>query len=695
MKKLKQLFLRFVVVLLVCNSALAAQALTFTKAHAATPSSPSVIINEVMWPGSYQGTVSHADDEWLELVNTSPSPVNITGWTLSGVGGSFTVGTDGQTKNAVIPAAGYYIISHYNLGSPSTVLAVQPDWIVPGMSILNSCQPITLSSADSTVSDTMGCDASNTYFGGVNDTTNHVRKSLERLDTLNADGTVSVGSGLVKASWTTAADHGNLTDSLHNFATPALFNNDTTAPVLGTVTDVTSTHLSVITDTTQLSASWTGFADAETGLNSYQVSASSTPDTANLLLPFQNVGLATTSTITGLNLAVGQTYYFLVSATNNVGLTSSVAVSSGVTVVNPTAPVTNLTASDVPNDNGGSIRLNWSASADADHYLVNYSELGSNVTTGPINVGNQTEYILTGLNNAPAVYQFNVTAVAVNALPSAAVSVTGSAVDNSAPLPATLTSLASTCQATACNVTVEWTSGDSSTAYYQVQYQQGSSAVRTMDLLGTSVTLSLPPTGQYSFAVFAYDAAGNQSPASNVFAPQLQPYQQLTMTYVSGQVNTTVTQLPRPTPVVRPAVARAVAAPVSLFVPATAQAAPVAQNTSPAATTNQPAATSSDVTHVLVIVLILLLVALGFYVLSRRLREDNPTSKPKRKPAKKLAAKTKEIKSKAAAVSGAGAVVKRGRGRPKGSTKKPPAPAKPKRGRGRPKGSLNKKKRPS
>ncbi|MDP3900568.1 MAG: lamin tail domain-containing protein [bacterium] len=69
-----------------------------------------VVINEVMWMGSYDDNFSTAD-EWIELRNLGSSPVEIGRWYIENAGasnGSIIIPT-----GASIPAGGYYLIANY------------------------------------------------------------------------------------------------------------------------------------------------------------------------------------------------------------------------------------------------------------------------------------------------------------------------------------------------------------------------------------------------------------------------------------------------------------------------------------------------------------------------------------------------------------------------------------------------------
>lgn len=60
-----------------------------------------VIINEVAW----MGTVTSANDEWIELYNTGTNDVNLDGWTLSATDGSPSIDLSGT-----ISGGGYYLV---------------------------------------------------------------------------------------------------------------------------------------------------------------------------------------------------------------------------------------------------------------------------------------------------------------------------------------------------------------------------------------------------------------------------------------------------------------------------------------------------------------------------------------------------------------------------------------------------------
>ena len=107
---------------------------------------------------------------------------------------------------------------------------------------------------------------------------------------------------------------------------------DTTPPVMSAVTDETYTI-----STTSLQATWSG-SDPESAIQRYEYAVGSTPGAWDKK-SYTNAGTATSATIGGLSLAVGNTYYVSVRAVNAWNLTSSALTSSGVTVAHSVASI--------------------------------------------------------------------------------------------------------------------------------------------------------------------------------------------------------------------------------------------------------------------------------------------------------------------------------------------------------------------
>ena len=116
------------------------------------------------------------------------------------------------------------------------------------------------------------------------------------------------------------------------------FGYDTTAPSAPTVTDEGANTPS----TTQLSASWSGASDAESGIAEYQYAIGSTSGGSDIV--DWKATTATSVTETGLSLSAGSTYYFSVKAKNGVGLLSDPANSDGITPVAPCGTIAQIKA---------------------------------------------------------------------------------------------------------------------------------------------------------------------------------------------------------------------------------------------------------------------------------------------------------------------------------------------------------------
>ncbi|MEX1112502.1 MAG: lamin tail domain-containing protein [Candidatus Andersenbacteria bacterium] len=129
----------------------------------------NVVINELMWMGSTG--VQGENDEWIELRNMTSSDIDLTGWTIDGAGtGSSAIALDG-----VIPADGYFLVSHYASGDSEIADDITVDQVVPGISLHNDGEHLVLRLPDTTLIDQT--PVSGPWAAGENGAT---RKSMER-----------------------------------------------------------------------------------------------------------------------------------------------------------------------------------------------------------------------------------------------------------------------------------------------------------------------------------------------------------------------------------------------------------------------------------------------------------------------------------------------------------------------------------
>jgi len=126
-----------------------------------------VVINEVAWAG-HSGLTS---DEWIELYNTTPVSIDLSGWTLAS-----NDGTPNIHLNNLIPPYGYYLLER---SDDSTVSDIPADQVYTG-GLDNTGEVLTLRDAGGAIVDTANQDgggwpAGNTYH------------SMERIDPTSPD----------------------------------------------------------------------------------------------------------------------------------------------------------------------------------------------------------------------------------------------------------------------------------------------------------------------------------------------------------------------------------------------------------------------------------------------------------------------------------------------------------------------------
>jgi hypothetical protein len=203
----------------------------------ATINPGDVVINELMWSGSS----TNSDDEWLELRNMTSHSIDIGGWQLTKKDSS-----GNQVLMVTIPSGktisqnGFFLISEFD--QAHSAINVAPDLVAgPGstdsnlFALANDKLQIKLYKGDwnnsSNLIDTADDGAGNPAVG-LNDTTNNIKKSMERNDTPGNDGTLAT-------NWHACTDSGCNSEIYwdtpggNNYGTPGgpnLSKNDPTSP---------------------------------------------------------------------------------------------------------------------------------------------------------------------------------------------------------------------------------------------------------------------------------------------------------------------------------------------------------------------------------------------------------------------------------------------------------------------------------
>lgn len=135
--------------------------------------SNQLLISEVMWPGSFNGTVSWAYDEWLELYNPTTRTLDLSGVEIRNAGFS--------GASLYIPAGKYLPpLSYFIIGAREgdlTLLARDPDWVTNKLSLSNYFAGLSIFSSTGIKLDALPIG---TWQAGINNLTDRQRSSAQR-----------------------------------------------------------------------------------------------------------------------------------------------------------------------------------------------------------------------------------------------------------------------------------------------------------------------------------------------------------------------------------------------------------------------------------------------------------------------------------------------------------------------------------
>lgn len=148
-------------------------------------------------------------------------------------------------------------------------------------------------------------------------------------------------------------------------------NVDWTSPsAISQVNDGTGADISTTTNSSSLSANWSLSSDTHSDVASYWYSIGSSPGATDIV-PWTDNNWDSSATVNGLNLSIGNTYYFNIRAENGAGLFSAVSSSNGQQVIVPTnPPVANFVVQNTYVCASDSMVFN-NLSTDATSYLWN------------------------------------------------------------------------------------------------------------------------------------------------------------------------------------------------------------------------------------------------------------------------------------------------------------------------------------
>ncbi|HEY9585356.1 MAG TPA: lamin tail domain-containing protein [Candidatus Paceibacterota bacterium] len=124
-------------------------------------------INEVAW----MGTIQSPTNEWVELYNDTPLPVDLSGWTIETEDGSLAINLSG-----VIVSNGYFLIERTDDNSVPTVAA---DLVAPfGAGLSNSGETLRLVDKNGVSVDTVNGGVNWASIGGNNKAKETAQRTL-------------------------------------------------------------------------------------------------------------------------------------------------------------------------------------------------------------------------------------------------------------------------------------------------------------------------------------------------------------------------------------------------------------------------------------------------------------------------------------------------------------------------------------
>ena len=171
---------------------------TLSVADSFDPNPGDVVINELMWMGSTKGT----SDEWIELRNTTNSPIDISGWQLTKW---VTSGIDHEELMVTIPsgnsipAEGFFLIAQLPSGASGSALNVGPEVVTTSVVLSNTALQVRLFVSNWDTGGTLIDTAGNK---GVPLAGEHKTSTPKRFYSMERNSTP--GDGTLGGSWHTA-----------------------------------------------------------------------------------------------------------------------------------------------------------------------------------------------------------------------------------------------------------------------------------------------------------------------------------------------------------------------------------------------------------------------------------------------------------------------------------------------------------
>ncbi|MEQ9364402.1 MAG: lamin tail domain-containing protein, partial [Leptospirales bacterium] len=203
---------------------------TATATNIAAGGGREVVISELNWMGAYRADLSGTNFEYVELYNTTADVINLGGWSIQcGNGGGFAT-TVGTIPTGTILGPGQYFIVTDDASSNTTIKTPHLKMNLGGSGVIDntSTDQCRLIDGDATVIDVIGVSgttfASRSDIFGLNDESNNLRRSMERLVLTSAGDNLTNWATNSNASFATNFNIGS--DFLdRTFGTPGYRNS--------------------------------------------------------------------------------------------------------------------------------------------------------------------------------------------------------------------------------------------------------------------------------------------------------------------------------------------------------------------------------------------------------------------------------------------------------------------------------------
>ena len=278
------------------------------------------------WSGFSDATSGILSYEWS--IGTTSGGIDVQDWTNVG-----NVTSSSNSTLALSDGTSYYVSVRVTDGAGNVGEAATSD----GVTVYASSPIATISSTVNSPTNTSPIPITATF--------NRTVIGFEANDLTLGNGTLSnySGSGTTYTFDITPSGDGTVTvdiaasvaqDEAGNdnaAATQFSITYDGTAPTTGVVIDGSTQDLDWTSNTTSLTATWSGFSDALTGINKYEYALGTTSGGSEVV-DWTDSGIDTSVTFSGLSLSSGTTFFSSVRATDLAGNTSSVETSDGITV---------------------------------------------------------------------------------------------------------------------------------------------------------------------------------------------------------------------------------------------------------------------------------------------------------------------------------------------------------------------------